>query len=70
MKRTFCDICERQINSENKGVDGKDGCHIKINLDGHAFTYLRIDQVSDVYPLKDICRYCLFDAIYKADDRK
>lgn len=68
MLKKFCDICGVEIYDQNKFYPNK---HItsELRLPNGKSKQVSVN-ISEVLPLDyDICKYCVFDAIKKADDR-
>lgn len=70
MKKTFCDVCNAPMTGANK-MEDDEGFLLSITVPVtlvELTVNVGIDSASGADDF-DICKYCVFDAIAKLDDR-
>lgn len=66
MKRNFCDVCNAQINDDNRFDESKDYYATKkADSTISAMPRLRVDVAQPF----DVCKYCVVDIIARIDER-
>lgn len=64
MKKTYCDKCDCEIE------DGKNWFDLRVDLklnnaQSMIFRFIKFNEVDE----RDICKYCVIDAVKALDDR-
>ncbi len=70
MIKLYCDCCGVNITDKNKIGWGKDSLSAEIKTrKGSAFILRVIIGEGNSWESADFCKYCVIDALNKADDR-
>ena len=71
MKRYFCDVCGSEIGDENAQCAGSTGNRVAAEVIGkHGKLSVEVHAaINDTWNAGDVCKYCIIDAVNRADDR-
>lgn len=70
MQKTFCDVCDKRITSDNDPFDELGNCWIDVRKYGVSIiSKLKIRLDNNPNHNIDICKNCVFDAVEQADKR-
>lgn len=71
MIRRFCDVCGDELTDKNTPCAGQNGGRVECELKGICGV-LKVEvqhAINEAWNAGDVCKYCIIDAVKKADDR-
>jgi len=69
MKKAFCDICGVEIDKTNSCTHPFNRINARLSRGSQTLGVEVITKLNDTYNKGDFCKYCVIDAVNKADDR-